>query len=70
MWPISPVVDVHSGLPFSVVDAAQNYVGTPNAARFPYFFSLDFKAYREFKLPLLSTHKNRKLRLGVGDFTD
>jgi hypothetical protein len=62
---LNPVVDVHSGLPFSVVDANQNYVGTPNSQRFPYFFSFDFKIYREFKLPFLSSHKNRKLRLGI-----
>ena len=47
---VSPVVDVHSGLPYSEVDTFQNYVGTPNAERFPTFFSLDLKVYREFEL--------------------
>jgi hypothetical protein len=63
----SPVVDVHSGLPYSELDAFQNYVGTPNSQRFPTFFSLDFKLYREFQLhlPLLGNMKNRKLRFGV-----
>jgi hypothetical protein len=65
---VSPVADVHSGLPYSEVDAFQNYVGTPNAQRFPTFFSLDLKIYREFQissLPLMHRIKNRKLRFGV-----
>jgi hypothetical protein len=61
------VVDVHSGLPYSAIDAFQNYVGAPNNQRFPTFFSLDFKLYREFQLhlPFLGNMKNRKLHLGV-----
>jgi hypothetical protein len=64
---VSPVVDVHSGLPYSKVDTFQNYVGAPNGQRFPTFFSLDLKVYREFPLhlPFLGSLKNRKLRLGI-----
>jgi hypothetical protein len=64
---LSPVVDVHSGLPYSEVDALQNYVGTPNNQRFPTFFSVDLKVYREFPLhlPFAGNLKKRKLRLGV-----
>jgi len=69
---VSPVVDVHSGLPFSQIDTFQNYVGTPNAQRYPGFFSLDLKVYREFKigsLPLMGGLKGgireRKLRFGI-----
>ena len=64
---ISPVVDVHSGLPYSDVDTFQNYVGTPNAQRFPAFFSLDLKIYREVSVhvPFFGKGKTRKLRLGI-----
>jgi len=64
---LSPVVDVHSGLPYSNVDTLQNYVGGANNQRFPTFFSLDFKLYREFTLhlPLLSSAKTRRLRFGL-----
>ena len=64
---VSPVVDVHSGLPYSAIDTFQNYQGEPNSQRFPTFFSLDFKVYREvqMRLPFLGNLKNRKLRLGV-----
>ena len=64
---LSPVIDVHSGLPFSDVDVLQNYVGTPNRERFPIFFSLDAQIYREFPLraPFIGRSKTRKLRFGV-----
>ena len=64
---VSPVADIHTGLPYSEVDSLQGYVGTPNDQRFPIFFSLDLKVYREFqlRLPFLGTIKNRKIRIGV-----
>jgi hypothetical protein len=68
---LSPVVDVHSGLPYSNVDNFQNYVGAPNNQRFPTFFSLDLKVYHEFRLgalPLIGRMgrlKNQTLRFGV-----
>ncbi len=64
---LSPVVDVHSGLPYSEIDTFQNYQGEPNSQRFPTFFSLDLKVYREFQmhLPFLGSLKNRKLRFGL-----
>jgi Carboxypeptidase regulatory-like domain len=64
---VSPIVDVHSGLPYSEIDIFQNYVGKPNNQRFPNFFSLDIKVYREFQMhiPFLGSLKNRKLRFGL-----
>jgi hypothetical protein len=64
---LSPVVDVHSGLPYSNVDTYQSYVGGANGQRYPTFFSLDLKIYREFPLhlPFLGNLKSRKLRFGV-----
>ena len=63
----SPVVDVHSGLPFSELDVYQNYVGVPNGSRFPTYFSLDVRVYREFALrvPFLGRSASRKLRFGL-----
>jgi hypothetical protein len=65
---ICPVVDIHTGLPYSTVDVLQNYVATPNGARFPTYFSLDFQVYREFdigSLPFLGFIKGRRARLGI-----
>jgi hypothetical protein len=64
---MSPVVDVHSGFPYSPLDVLQNYAGTPNSLRFPTYFSLDAKIYRDIvlHLPFLDGSKGRKIRLGV-----
>jgi hypothetical protein len=64
---VSPVADAHSGLPYSTVDVLQNYAGVPNSARFPAYFSLDAKVYRDIVLhvPFLGNAKGRKIRLGV-----
>jgi len=52
----------------------QNYVGTPNSERFPTYFSLDARVYREMALHLPFTEhaKTRKFRLGIysTDVTD
>lgn len=71
---ISPVADIHTGLPYSDVDVLQNYVGVPNGQRFPRYFSLDARLYREFSLRLShkDNTKKHKVRLGVysTDITD
>ncbi len=67
-WKItfSPLVDVHSGFPWSPIDVTQQYVGTPNGQRFPTFFSLDLKAYRTFRIPFWKgkNGKDHHFRLG------
>ena len=64
----SPIVDLHSGQPYSNIDTLQNYVGTPNGQRFGTFFTLDIKVYRQFRVPLFgSDHgkaKGHHVRLG------
>jgi hypothetical protein len=64
---VSPVADVHTGLPHSNVDILQNYVGVPNSQRFPTYFSLDTRVYREFRLrlPFVENSPTRKIRLGM-----
>ena len=63
---ISPVVDVRTGFRYSEVNVLQNYVGTPNSHRFPMFFSLDVKLYKDFRIPpLVRPIKDRRLRIGV-----
>ena len=63
---ISPVVDLHTGFRYSNVDVLNNYVGRPNSQRFPTYFSLDMKVYRDFKLPAFAARlKDHRLRIGV-----
>jgi hypothetical protein len=55
------------GLPYSNVDVLQNYAGKPDGQRFPTFFSLDTRIYRDFHLPLHGVDRSskRKVRLGL-----
>jgi hypothetical protein len=64
---VAPVVDVHSGFPYSALDFLQNYAGPPNSARFPVYFSLDARIYRDIvvRLPFRDSAKGYKIRLGV-----
>jgi hypothetical protein len=64
---VSPVVDVHTGFPYSSVDVLQNYAGVPDGSRFPTFFSVDAQVYRDFHLhlPLLERGSKHKVRAGL-----
>jgi hypothetical protein len=62
---LGPVMDVHTGFPYSNVDELQNYVGQPNSQRFPTFFSVDFQVYRDFRMPILNGSGSRKVRIGL-----
>jgi hypothetical protein len=62
---LGPVMDVHTGFPYSKVDEVQNYVDQPNTRRFHTFFSVDFQVYRDFRMPLLNHSGSRKVRLGL-----
>ena len=66
---LSPVVDAHSGLPYSNVDDFQNYVGVPNSLRFPVYFSLDARLYREFSIHVAHTEASSKHKFRVGIYS-
>jgi hypothetical protein len=59
---VSPVLDVHSGFPYSPTDVLQNYAGAPNSRRFPAFFSLDLQLTKDFRVPFVPWLKNHKVR--------
>ncbi|HUK92185.1 MAG TPA: TonB-dependent receptor, partial [Blastocatellia bacterium] len=47
---VAPIVEYRNGFPYSVVDAAQNYVGPANSARYPNFYSADARVSKDIKL--------------------
>ncbi len=47
---ISPLVEYRTGFPYSITNALQNFVGVPNSARFPSYFSLDTRVTKEFQI--------------------
>lgn len=62
---VTPLLDVHTGFPYSNLDVLQNYVGVANDQRFPTFLSVDMKLSKDFSLPLTSWLKNHKFRGAV-----
>jgi hypothetical protein len=62
---LGPVMDVHTGFPYSKLDDNQNYVGQANSQRFSTFFSIDYQVYRDFLMPFANHSGSRKIRLGL-----
>ncbi len=65
---ISPLLDWHSGFPFSIYDVTQNYVGPPNSRRFPTFLSLDMKASEDFTIRFIPWVRKHMLRGSIEVF--
>jgi hypothetical protein len=65
---VGPVLDWHSGFPFSLYDDLQNYVGPPNSRRFPAFLSLDTLVSKDFKVGFVPWVRQHKLRGSVRIF--
>ena len=63
-WKIvaSPVLDIHSGFPYSDLDELQRYVGYPDTFRFPTFISLDLEMYKEFHIRFIPWVRDHPLR--------
>ena len=69
-WDITagPVLDLHTGFPYSAVDVLQNYVGAPNSLRFPTYFSLDLQLSKDFRMRWIPWAKNHKFRGAIRVF--
>ncbi len=50
VWQISPILEIRSGTPYSVVNQHQAFVGAPNGERFPWVRSLDVLAERRIRV--------------------
>jgi hypothetical protein len=47
---ITPLLDIHTGFPYSMRDELQNFVGVRNSARFPRFASLDMSVSKDIRI--------------------
>lgn len=47
---VSPVVEYRSGMPYTVKNELQDWIGVPNSHRFPDFFSLDSRISKDIQL--------------------
>jgi hypothetical protein len=46
----APILEYRNGLPFSMIDPSQAYVGDVNSQRFPNFFSFDSRVSKDFQV--------------------
>src|SRR5262249_30478806 len=61
---VSPVLDVHTGFPYSQVNQNREFVGPRNELQFPRFVSTDLQVWRRIPLPIREMHA----RIGGGAF--
>ncbi len=60
----APVIDTHTGFPYSTINQYREFVGPRNELRLPRFVSTDLQVWREIRLPIREKHA----RIGVGVF--
>jgi len=63
---LMPVLDVHTGFPYSRIDQERDFIGPRDSQRYPLFSSFDLQVSREIRLPI--PHKEVKARIGVSVF--
>lgn len=63
---LMPVLDVHTGFPYSRIDQEREFVGPRDSLRFPVFNSVDLQVTRPIRLPF--PHKDVKARIGFSVF--
>jgi hypothetical protein len=63
---ISPVLDIHTGFPYSVVNEYRQFISTPDSLRFPRFASLDLQVTRPLTVRL--GHRRLHMRAGISVF--
>ena len=63
---VLPVLDVHTGFPWSEIDQSREFVGPRDSERFPGFTSFDLQVTRPVKLPF--PHEKLKARIGFSVF--
>jgi TonB dependent receptor len=61
---VAPLLDVHSGFPYSTINQYREFVGPRNDERFPTFVSTDLQVWREVHIPKTEKHA----RVGFGAF--
>jgi len=60
----SPVLDVHTGFPYSTINQYREFVGPRSELRFPRFVSTDLQVLRQIRLPF----KEKHAKVGFGVF--
>ena len=61
-----PVLDIHTGFPYSVIDQSREFIGPRDSMRFPRFTSFDLQVTRPISIRL--PHEKLKARIGFSVF--
>ncbi len=61
---LAPVLDLHTGFPYSTINQYREFVGPRNESQLPRFISTDLQVLREIRLPI----KEKHARVGFGVF--
>lgn len=61
---LAPVIDAHTGFPYSTTNQYRQFVGPRDKLRFPRFVSTDIQLWRDIPLPIEKMHA----RIGFGAF--
>jgi hypothetical protein len=62
---LMPVLDIHTGFPYSEVNEWRDFIGPRNDERFPRFDSFDLQVLKNFGLPFHGKEHTVKLGFGV-----
>jgi hypothetical protein len=60
---VAPVLDVHTGFPYSTINQYREFVGPRDELQLPRFVSTDLQIWRQIRLP-----KEKHARVGLGVF--
>jgi hypothetical protein len=62
---LMPILDIHTGFPYSVVNESRDFVGPRNNERFPRFDSFDLQVLKNLGLPFHGKEHTVKVGFGV-----
>ena len=67
---LMPVMDVHTGFPYSVQNAYREYVGQRNSQRYPRFASVDLQVLRPVSIPFGGHHIHARAGFSIFNLFD
>jgi hypothetical protein len=67
---LMPVMDVHTGFPYSVQNSYREYVGQRNSERYPRFASLDLQVLRPVSFPFHGHHIHARAGISIFNLLD
>ena len=67
---LMPVMDVHTGFPYSVQNSYREYVGPRNSQRYPRFASVDLQVLRPVSIPFHGHHIHARAGVSIFNLFD